>query len=83
MREQLEQRLEELRKDFDVGQKRLLDLEAETNHLRETLLRISGAMQVLQELLEPPPPSNGSAQDSAQVQLSAAASPRSSSGEDA
>jgi hypothetical protein len=60
VREQLEARLSELQKDFDVGEKRLRDLESEATHLRETLLRISGAIQVVKELLiDPAPAANG------------------------
>ena len=51
MREQLEQRLEELRAEFEAGQQQLADLEARAASLRETLLRISGAIQVLEEEL--------------------------------
>ena len=51
MRTQLEQRLQALKAEFEAGQKMLADLEARQAQLRETLLRISGAMQVLEELL--------------------------------
>jgi predicted nuclease with TOPRIM domain len=51
MREQLERRLEVLRKEFDTGQTRLREVERQQVSLRETLLRISGAIQVLEELL--------------------------------
>ncbi len=51
MREQLQQRLEELKKEFETGQNRLRELEAEQARVRETLLRISGAIQVLEETL--------------------------------
>jgi uncharacterized coiled-coil protein SlyX len=51
MKEQIEQRLLELKNEFTVGQKTLADLEARAANLRETLLRISGAIQVLQEEL--------------------------------
>ena len=56
MQEQLEARLEVLRKEFETGQGRLRDLEMQEAHLRETLLRISGAIQVLEELLAGVPP---------------------------
>lgn len=52
MQKQLESRLAELRAEFEKGQQRLQELEAEATNLRDTLLRISGAMQVLQEELE-------------------------------
>jgi hypothetical protein len=49
MRAQLEQRLEELREEYASGQRMLADLETKQATLRETLLRISGAIQVLEE----------------------------------
>lgn len=51
MQEQLRRRLEELKKEYETGQARLRELEAETNHVGETMLRISGAIQVIQEML--------------------------------
>jgi hypothetical protein len=51
MQEQLQERLEALKKEFATGQARLQELELQQVHLRETLLRISGAIQVLEELL--------------------------------
>jgi len=51
VREALQRRLEVLRKEFDTGQTRLREVERQQLSLRETLLRISGAIQVLEELL--------------------------------
>lgn len=51
MREQLEKRLEELKAEFESGQKMLNELETKRENLRQTLLRISGAIQVLEEEL--------------------------------
>ncbi len=51
MKEQLEKRLKELRAEFEAGQKALADMEFKQTNLRNTLLRISGAMQVLEEEL--------------------------------
>lgn len=51
MREQLEQRLKELKSEFEAGQKMLAELEAKQASVRETLLRISGAIQVIEEEL--------------------------------
>lgn len=53
MKEQIEQRLKELKAEFDSGQKMLADLETQQANLKTTLLRISGAIQVLEELLSP------------------------------
>lgn len=50
--EQIQERLESLKKEFESGQKRLGELEAEQAYVRETMLRISGAIQVLQELTQ-------------------------------
>jgi hypothetical protein len=51
MREQLQARLEILKREDRTGQARLRELEQQEMSLRETLLRISGAIQVLEELL--------------------------------
>ncbi|MBE7470144.1 MAG: hypothetical protein DPW09_39880 [Anaerolineae bacterium] len=51
MREQLEQRLNELKAEFEAGQKMLTELEAKKSELQATLLRISGAIQVIEEML--------------------------------
>ncbi len=51
MKHQLEHRLKELRSEFESGQKTLADLEVKQMNLRNTLLRISGAIQVLEEEL--------------------------------
>lgn len=51
MKEQLQQRLRQLKQEFEAGQKMLAELEAKQNNLQQTLLRISGAIQVLEELL--------------------------------
>ena len=51
LREQLQQRLEELKQEFESGQARLRELEVQETRLREMLLRISGAIQVLEETL--------------------------------
>ncbi|NTU80296.1 MAG: hypothetical protein HGA45_13125 [Chloroflexales bacterium] len=61
MREQLEQRLRGLRAEFESGQKLLAELKARQCSIEETLLRISGAIQVIEELLvgHTPTPSDG------------------------
>lgn len=52
MKKQIQSRLEELKKEFETGQARLQELEIQESRLRETLLRISGAIQVLEEMLK-------------------------------
>ena len=51
MQEQLEQRLSQLKAEFESGQKMLAELDARRANLGETLTRISGAIQVLEEEL--------------------------------
>ncbi|MFF5923300.1 hypothetical protein ACFY8C_34030 [Streptomyces flavochromogenes] len=51
MRDRLESRLAELRQEYQLGEGQLRKLVEQEAGLRETLLRISGAMQMLQELL--------------------------------
>ncbi len=51
MKEQLEQRLNDLKAEFESGQKTLAGLEAKEAELKSTILRISGAIQVLEEEL--------------------------------
>ncbi|NEO10723.1 hypothetical protein, partial [Moorena sp. SIO3I8] len=46
-----EQRLKSLKSEYEAGQKMLAELEAKQANLRETLLRISGAIQVIEETL--------------------------------
>jgi predicted nucleic acid-binding Zn-ribbon protein len=55
MKDQMQLRIETLKKEFQAGQTRAADLEAQQTRLRETLLRISGAIQVLEELLDRQP----------------------------
>lgn len=59
MQQQLKLRLEELRTEYETGQARLRELETETQYVRETLLRISGAIQVIQEMLGQPGEKDG------------------------
>ena len=51
MQEKLRQRIVSLKEEFNMGQRRLEALEMEANQLRQTLMRISGAIQVLEETL--------------------------------
>jgi len=52
MREQLEKRLDELKAEYEQGEKMLSDLDARREQVRQTLLRISGAIQILEEILK-------------------------------
>ncbi|HHT06729.1 MAG TPA: hypothetical protein GXZ97_10745 [Hydrogenispora sp.] len=51
MEKQLRDRLRELTEEFANGQNLLADLQRRERSLRETLLRISGAIQLLEEEL--------------------------------
>ena len=51
MKEQMEKRLKELKAEFEAGQKMLAELDAKQANVRNTLLRISGAIQVIEEEL--------------------------------
>lgn len=60
MRNRLEQRLAELRNELMVGQKMSNELDVKRAELQTTMLRIAGAIQVIEEVLQteiPPPPS--------------------------
>jgi hypothetical protein len=52
MREQIKNRIESLRAEYRAGQEMLAELEAREAGLKLTLTRISGAIQVLEELLQ-------------------------------
>jgi prefoldin subunit 5 len=51
MVQEVSDRLEELREEFEMGQRKLEDLESQAASVRNTLPGISGAVQVLEELL--------------------------------
>jgi hypothetical protein len=51
MKEQLTTRLQSLKQEFETGQKMQADLDIKQADLQKTLLRISGAIQVLEEML--------------------------------
>ncbi|WP_024833732.1 hypothetical protein [Ruminiclostridium josui] len=51
MKEKIEERIKELKGEFENGQKILEDLDAKRAGLNQTLLRISGAIQALEELM--------------------------------
>jgi len=50
MQEKIQARIDTLKKELETGQQRMQDLEGQMARLRETMLRISGAIQVLTEL---------------------------------
>ena len=54
MRKQLQSRLNALKAEFEAGQKMMAELDAKRASLHETLLRIHGAIQVLEEELGEP-----------------------------
>jgi prefoldin subunit 5 len=47
----MRQKLEELKAEFEKGQQQMATLDQKRGELRDTMLRISGAIQVLEELL--------------------------------
>jgi len=49
MKEKLEKRLAELKVEFESGKKVMAEYDAKQADLRDTLLRISGAIQILEE----------------------------------
>ncbi len=51
MKEQIKERIQQLKAEYESGQKMLADLETQESNLRTTMLRISGAIQALEELL--------------------------------
>ena len=51
MKEQIEARLRELHEQFNAGQMAMTEIDRKQEELRATLLRIGGAIQVLEELL--------------------------------
>ncbi|ADP85027.1 hypothetical protein [Pseudofrankia inefficax] len=59
LREQMDGRREGLADELRRGQEMLASLDAQRTELQQTLLRISGALQVLEELLAPDGPATG------------------------
>jgi hypothetical protein len=62
--DKIQSRLGELRADYERGRLQLQGLTEQEVHLRETLLRISGAIQALEEVVstvsaDTPEPTNG------------------------
>ncbi len=48
----LRKRLDKLRSESEKGQKQLIELQSQERDLQQNLLRINGAIEVLEELLE-------------------------------
>jgi len=51
MEDTMQKRLTELKEEYASGQQVMAELDKKQNDLQRTLLRISGAIQVLEELL--------------------------------
>ena len=65
MRGELERRLTELRSEFETGRRLEADLQARLSEVSQTVLRVSGAIQVLEELLSADGSRNGAPADTA------------------
>lgn len=52
MKEQLELKINELKAELEAGQKVMEELEMQRSNITYTLLRINGAIQVLEELIQ-------------------------------
>ena len=57
MKDHILKRLEQLRAEYRKGQERLIGLEQETSGVNSSMLRISGAIQILEEVLAQDPSS--------------------------
>ena len=62
MKENIKNRLKDLQQEYQKGQEQLQKLEVETNNVRSAMLRISGAIQILEELIEQQPIINDTTQ---------------------
>jgi len=51
MKHKIESRLRTLKAEYEAGQKLLAEYEEKQRNVRETLLRIAGAIQVLEEVI--------------------------------
>jgi len=52
MKEQIELKINELKAELEAGQKVMEELEMQRSNITYTLLRINGAIQVLEELMQ-------------------------------
>jgi hypothetical protein len=69
VRDQLQARLAELEAEFEIGERRWHEVELQQTRLRETLMRMSGAIQVLREILDGP--GSGDSPESGSTSLNA------------
>jgi len=51
MKGQIQERIKELKSELETGQKAMEELEVKRTNITYTLLRINGAIQVLEELV--------------------------------
>jgi predicted nuclease with TOPRIM domain len=63
MKNSLQNRLNTLKSEYESGQRLLAELEARRAQLTQTMLRIEGAMQLLNEVLEQEPMSTPEADE--------------------
>jgi hypothetical protein len=68
MREHMQARLTVLRQEFDKGQAEIERIEQQRAYVREGMLRISGAIQVLEELLAEEQPADQASNVPAETQ---------------
>ena len=73
MREQIKNRIESLAAEYRTGQKMLAELEEREAGVKLTLTRISGAIQVLEELLQENDPAAETTEIAANADRKAAA----------
>lgn len=65
MRDHLQTRLGELKAEFESGQRMMQELESRQAKLRDQLLRLSGAVAVLEEVLSHGEPESPAGRDAA------------------
>ena len=73
MTEQIKTRIESLRAEYRTGQEMLAELEGRQAGLKMTLTRISGAIQVLEEVLQENTPAAETTEIAANAERKAAA----------
>ena len=68
MKEKLEKRLKELTEEFETGKKMLAEIETKRDELQQNMLRISGAIQVINETLKADEPEEQDKEETDQKQ---------------